>query len=268
MRKMSLDEMKKIQFDILVDVARFCEENSIRYYLTYGTLLGAVRHKGYIPWDDDIDIMMPRPDYMKFLEKYNKRISNYRALSYYMDPKYPRLFTRVGDLRTRLKEKFDYENEGVSIDVFPLDGIPKYGFSIYSGIIMVLRSMLQIHYLKSVSNKSVLKKCLTSMIAKMPFCLYQLCLNIEDYLLRFSSYDNSEKVALLIMLAPERREVFEKATLEKNMKFEFEGNLFSIPYVYDSVLKILYGDYMQLPPECERVSKHLVECSVEAFYKE
>ena len=71
----NVEELKHIQLDMLSDIAEFCEQNHIKYFLAYGTLIGAIRHKGYIPWDDDIDICMPRPDYDKFLRLYNKKNS-------------------------------------------------------------------------------------------------------------------------------------------------------------------------------------------------
>lgn len=265
MRKISLDEMKKIQLEILIDVARFCEENGIRYYLTYGTLLGAVRHKGYIPWDDDIDIMMPRPDYQRFLNIYNVKKSHYRSRSYYSDSKFPNLFARVEDIRTFQKEKLIYENGvGVSIDVFPLDGVPKYVFSIYLRFIEVLKLVWRCRLQHMISPKSVLKRGLTFMITKIPFGIYLYCLNVMDKMLRLFSYDNSGRVALLVVIDRERRELFEKEMLEKTVLLEFENNYFSVPYKYGDVLNALYGDYMKLPPECERVPKH----SFEAFYKE
>ncbi|RHR40206.1 LicD family protein [Parabacteroides sp. AF18-52] len=265
MRKMSLDEMKKIQLDILIDVARFCEENGIRYYLTYGTLLGAVRHKGYIPWDDDIDIMMPRPDYQRFLNMYNNENSNYRSLSYHSDLKYPNLFARVEDTRTIQNEKITYENGvGVSIDIFPLDGVPEYAFSIYLRFLEVLRIVLYCRLQQIISKKNIFKKGLSLIIMKLPFGIYKYCLNVVDKMLRLSSYDKSDKVALLVVMTREKKELFEKNMLEKTVLLEFENNCFFAPYKYDAVLKSLYGDYMKLPPVCERVPKH----SFEVFYKE
>ena len=73
MKELTIEEHKKLALDILIDVADFCEKNGIRYFLAYGTLIGAIRHKGYIPWDDDIDIMIPRPDYDKFLKLYSDK---------------------------------------------------------------------------------------------------------------------------------------------------------------------------------------------------
>ena len=78
----NVEELKHIQLDMLSDIAEFCEQNHIKYFLAYGTLIGAIRHKGYIPWDDDIDICMPRPDYDKFLRLYNKKNSAYKAVAF------------------------------------------------------------------------------------------------------------------------------------------------------------------------------------------
>ncbi|OBZ33321.1 phosphorylcholine transferase LicD [Megasphaera sp. DISK 18] len=104
MGKINNEQMKKLELSMLLDVAQFCDEHSIRYYLCGGTLLGAIRHKGFIPWDDDIDIMMPRPDYMKFVNSYNGSNKNYIVKSIENDSDYWRTFAKVFDLNTFLQE--------------------------------------------------------------------------------------------------------------------------------------------------------------------
>ena len=126
MKIITENELKQLELDILKDVALFCEKNGMRYYLCGGTLLGAVRHGGFIPWDDDIDIIMPRPDYMKFLKLYNNRKSIYRCNSIFNRPDWYSSFAEVEDTRTikRYKGFSQKEIHGVSIDVFPMDGAP------------------------------------------------------------------------------------------------------------------------------------------------
>ena len=119
--KLSLEECKKISLDILLDIRDFCDAHDITYYLSVGTLLGAIRHKGYIPWDDDIDIMMPRPDYKRLLDEYDGK---YRILK----PETGRLYyAKAYDTSTvRYEPGVDYNKYdpiGVDIDIFPLDGM-------------------------------------------------------------------------------------------------------------------------------------------------
>ena len=116
---------KKIEFGILKYVSQFCLENNIRYFLCGGTLLGAVRHKGFIPWDDDIDIYMPRPDYDRFIDLMSNSTSNYYVLSSSQHDYYYN-FAKVIDGRTSLNE-IGYQpirNLGIYIDIFPLEGMP------------------------------------------------------------------------------------------------------------------------------------------------
>ena len=124
----SLRKLQKIEADILQVVSKICDEEQIRYYLSSGTLLGAVRHQGFIPWDDDIDIMIPRPDYERFLRVASEKLPPYLALCHYTkDCNYPFRQAKVVDKRYQLVREIFSDNKAydVWIDVFPLDGLPK-----------------------------------------------------------------------------------------------------------------------------------------------
>ena len=124
---MELEELQQTELEILKVFHNFCTENGLRYYLAGGTLIGAIRHKGFIPWDDDIDICMPRPDYMKLLElAENGKLDEYRCVdSRYIDPESPTSIIRIYDNRTEIafKNNLVKMKFGCWIDLFPLDGV-------------------------------------------------------------------------------------------------------------------------------------------------
>ena len=124
MKIITSEELKAIQLDLLQKTADFCKENGIRYYLCGGTLLGAIRHKGYIPWDDDIDISMPRPDYDRFISMFNKPENDYQVIDMSNNKKYGLPFAKVHDTRTFVDElQYTKDQFGVYIDIFPIDGV-------------------------------------------------------------------------------------------------------------------------------------------------
>ena len=122
-KELSLEEKKKILVSILSEVHNFCDENNLKYFLPGGTLIGAVRHKGFIPWDDDIDIYMPRNDYEKFLCEFNKESERYQVISLKTDGYYLP-FGKVIDTKTVLIENVDSDYKmGIYLDIFPLDNL-------------------------------------------------------------------------------------------------------------------------------------------------
>ena len=124
---LTMHETQRIALEILHTIAQICEERGLRYYLVYGTLIGAVRHQGFIPWDDDVDIMMPRPDHDLLMEYLDEHIGEYPHLEVFNRetcPDYPYMITRISDNRYDLR----MENEkpfgmGVFIDIYPYDGL-------------------------------------------------------------------------------------------------------------------------------------------------
>lgn len=124
-RQISDEEVRKLELEILIKFAEYCEKYHLRYFLAYGTLIGAIRHKGFIPWDNDVDVVMPRPDYNRFMQLIkDENIGEYfRVLDYHDVKTFP--FAKVVDNRTKLSEKFLITDTlGIYIDVFPMDGLP------------------------------------------------------------------------------------------------------------------------------------------------
>ncbi|MBR0069014.1 MAG: LicD family protein, partial [Synergistaceae bacterium] len=123
MKALDVEGLKKVELEILDVVAKFCDEHDIKYWLCYGTLIGAIRHKGFIPWDDDIDIAMLRPDYEKFMELFNKHNTRYRFSCSENDPDFPRYWGRVSDTNTVLIDS-DFWKTHIYVDIFCWDHAP------------------------------------------------------------------------------------------------------------------------------------------------
>src|SRR3712207_1450255 len=128
MEKLTSDQIKKVELGILLELQRVCTEHHLRLYLCGGTLLGAVRHKGFIPWDDDIDVCLPRPDYEKLIRLsrqgvFQKNFTVHCGENHNFQ--FP--FLKVMDNRTRLNQEYmlDQEEDGLWVDVLPVDGLPE-----------------------------------------------------------------------------------------------------------------------------------------------
>ncbi|MGP1464269.1 MAG: LicD family protein [Prevotella koreensis] len=252
MKYITIEEQKKIQIDILSDIATFCETNGIRYFLAYGTLLGAVRHKGYIPWDDDIDIIMPRPDYERFCKEYRDNEKDYyEILNSYTDVSCYINFTKVHDTRTRFQERYSKENNyGVFVDVFPLDGyIDK------RQMVKCHRLFRLIHYksLKWYIGNSFIKNIALTILRTIlwPFDIRSLLNKLESESKR-KPFEGSEYVYFF----SEKTEPIKKELFDEYTYTLFEKQQYRIPKRYDELLTLQYGDYMKLPPEEQRVNKH------------
>lgn len=259
MKRISDAELKLLQLNILKEVHTFCKKNKIRYFLGYGSLIGAIRHKGYIPWDDDIDIIMPRPDYDKFIRIFNTR--NLIVIAPEINLNYYAPYANVYDSRTILIEEtishrgFDL---GVKIDVFPIDAVPldlsKYNqyskkMEYYNKILRIKRIKL----LKVKGLKSKVKLAIQKII--YGFRKYSTIQNCIISMAKSEKYDNSKYVDLAVFPVYKRKR-FEKTLLDSFFKVEFEGNLFNAPIGYDKYLRIIYDDYMQLPPKEKQFPHH------------
>jgi len=261
MREINIDELKQIQLNILKQVHDFCEKNSIKYFLTYGTLIGAVRHRGYIPWDDDVDICMPRQDYDLFVKNFGD--GRFEVLNFEKDKSCWIPYSKVIDNSTSLIEETSnrYRNS-INIDVFPIDGIQNdYGLLKKQ---MILHKLVDFKVVKLNRKRNLFKnsilllgKCILSVIPTSYF-IRQMIKNSKKY-----NYTRSDKVCCVAFGSKFNKPV-DEAIFKEGVLKEFEGNNFFVPIGYDAYLKSVFGDYMQLPPENKRVSHH----AFKAWWKE
>lgn len=255
MQTIGIDELKKIQKEILDEVVKFCEENNIRYFLAYGTMLGAIRHKGYIPWDDDIDIHMPRPDYEKFIELYNKKSdSDYQIVTHELDRRYEVPFAKIFRKGTIVNEFFYKQSVfGVYVDIFPLDGI-KSKWQAY-----ICGQCIRFMYIKTMifCNRQTLARKARLFITKMillPFSSHFILKTMRRIATRHN-YEESKQVCSFGSRTA-MKEILPREVFDNYITVSFEGSEYRAPEGYDKYLKQKYGNYMQLPPKEKQVSSH------------
>ncbi len=256
-RKIDFNEARRLELNLLVKFAEFCEKENLRYYLAYGTLIGAVRHKGFIPWDNDVDVVMPRSDYSRFLKRVQEcPMDDYiEALDYHKVRTFP--FIKLIDNRTRLKEHFlvTEENLGIYIDIFPLDGFPdskEEQHKLFKKAALYYKLYAFANYRFNTGanfGKKFIKNLLypfSRLISSYSICekLNNLC---KDY-----NYDTSEMVGDIVWGFDEREIISRKCF--QSARGEFEGYQFCIPSGFAQYLKQCYGKYMELPPEEERIT--------------
>lgn len=257
MKEINLKELRDIQLDILQNVHDFCVKHNIRYTLAYGTLLGAVRHGGYIPWDDDVDIAMSRRDYEQFMQTY--KAENYRFCECRTDNDMHLGFGKVEDTRTYVLEKGNTKNLGVNIDVFPIDDLCEdYDKSLsYFNSFKWNWLVRKVKYREISIVKSWWKKILVA-ILKIFFSPYNVHKLAEANVVKAikNANPNARYVALLCDPNANACEIMEKEIFDSYATVFFEGRIFMAVENKNAYLKHEYGDYMQLPPKEQQIPKH------------
>ncbi|WP_290233262.1 LicD family protein [Bacteroides acidifaciens] len=263
MKKISMDQSRLIILDIMTAIDRVCRELNISYYMAGGTLIGAIRHKGFVPWDDDIDIFVYRKDFDVLID-YLKRNPPFPWFEIYdenrSDYYYP--FAKAVDNRTIVEQKNIKTVGGIWVDIFPMENLPENQIerNLFLRRCRILRN-IQLAKLSSVSfsgKKAIAKamiKWLTFPITNKMWL--KIC---KRYMMKY----NKQYTGFVgITYSPYAREWFEDYMIRPTIDLPFEDRIFMAPKEYDIILRRTFGDYMILPPK-EKQKCH----DISAWWKE
>ena len=251
----TLRNLQLAELELLQEADRICRKNNIRYAIIAGTLLGAVRHGGFIPWDDDADIGMLREEYEKFRDACERDLDHERF--YFQDHhNTPGYRWGYGKLRRKdtlflreHQEHMPYE-QGIFIDIFPLDQVPENRIlrTLKNFECFCVRKMLWSKVGK-IADKSTVKRIVYGLLSRVP---EESVLHYYDGMVRRAWKHDSSMVRILLFPTPNRQYMYLKKWYAETAEIAFEGHVFSGVAAYDAYLGFKYGDYMTLPPEKER----------------
>lgn len=260
MKELTLEELKVIEFDLLKVFDEFCKKNNIRYFLAYGTLLGAVRYKKFIPWDDDVDLLIPRDDYNRMIELFQDT-ERYRLFAFEKNQEYRYPFAKLCDMTTR-KDEFGYNNGielGVDIDLFPLDAwddnlekAKKEARYIKKNMGYLTRSKL-----KKPDSINPIKRFVKGFVV-----LYCKMFGYKHYIKKIMKatvkpeQKGNNYVGAKIWCVYGERGIIPAEAFSEAIDIEFEGQMFPAPVGYDKYLTCLYGDYLPEPPKEKQKTHH------------
>ena len=262
------EKFKSKLLGVLNKLIEICEENNIRWFVAYGACIGAIRHKGCIPWDDDIDVCMPRQDYDRFVEVCKKNdLGDYELASVNETPGYCVHIARIYDKKsTMFWSTVSHHVGGIFVDIFPIDGALDGNVKSNlerSRFWMIISRYSRLYYSKS-NRRNLIKDrkisiylvvIITSLFRKP---LQKLSLRMVEKTVRKYSYERSKYSVCYDSVSLRMRCVFPKKWIEETVWVPFENTQVRIPKYYHEYLTHIYGDYMTPPPDDKKDDRHVV----------
>ena len=250
-----------IEMDILREISRVCEKHNLSYFVYGGTLLGAIRHKGFIPWDDDMDIAMLREDYEEFLKVVEKEF-DIKVYCLQRGEEFGEIyegFSRIRYNNSTAIIKRDSEkdcNHGIFIDIFPLDRLPKKKWQrkVQFPLIKIISGLV---YYRTYDDEGMSHKHIRN-IAKRIKCekIWKWLANILKHICMMYNTNGSSVVGILSCDPYDEKCYWHMEDIKETIELPYENMIVKAPVGYDRCLKIGYGDYMKFPPENERGNWH------------
>ena len=266
-----LKTIQNLEFEILKYIRDICDSNSLRYYLAYGTLIGAVRHQGFIPWDDDMDIHMPRPDYMKFVEivKANPH-PYYKLISRETEPRFTLLLAKMIDTRTKLTQISPWKEKiqlGLYVDIFVLDGA---GDSLEEAEKTYQEGYKCFQHWGNANTKMFYPGkgkfySFRKWIRYSPERYYGVRRWMDRHfsLCVQKSFDACEYVSAMAAGTPQAsRNIWKRESFGAGKNVIFNDEVFRAPEDWDAVLRPEYGGYMEPPPPYLQLAHHVYDLVV------
>lgn len=259
-----LNKIKEVELEILIEIDRLCRKHNIKYSLTFGTLIGAIRHKGFIPWDDDVDIIMNRVEFDKFKSVLKELKDDYYYVDPYTDRRYGLFFPKIMKKNTLMKEVTNPKrvNYGIFVDIFVVEKTsvdPEEQLKQFNRYWFLRRIYLRKKFYNFKHNKIsafIYKVC--GVLLK-PFSSKSVRKKLKANSDKFLKSKDYKWILFEIDDKDFSKAIYDRELYEEYIDIEFEKHTFMAIKNYDSFLKSIYGDYMSLPSEEDRVPHHFIK---------
>ncbi len=256
-------QVRLAQLDLLAELKRICDKNSISYCLVYGSLLGAVRHNGFIPWDDDVDVGMLRSEYERFIKVCSDDLDkDYALYDWNIDKASPLPFLKLKIRGTHYCEEMAKQagiNDEIFIDIFPFDNAPDNYVTqkIQSAKIWLFKKILLLRCGYNLDSDNIIKRVIYSLIkaTSMLRSIDHWKTACHREMIKYNTKD-TRNVISLGGAYPYGKELKENSIIKETILHDFEDLKLSIPRQYNRYLSEIYGDYMQLPPISQQSGRH------------